>query len=185
MHAGPNGRPLHEVTVEGGEFARRSVRGDMIGAYAYAMLPGGVPSEVVRLNIDDIAEIRAKAEGGGTGAFSPWVTAPKTMWKKSALRRLEKLVPVSAGYRQTMAQAQAFIAVSSPTQPLTDGGDDPEEGPAPTPVEAVAGEPVEAPDVPVTDVDYNPQEWGGDPAWDGLSVTKPGTGVPQEVRGDA
>lgn len=176
MYAGPNGRPLHEVTAEGGEFARRGARGERIGVYAYAMLPGGVPSEVVRLSVDDLAEIRAK--GGGV-----WNTDPIPMEKKSALRRLEKYVPVSAGYRQTLAQAQAFVAATAPTQPLP-GDQDPEQAPPPVPAEQAAEGGTEPADGPVTDVAYDPAEWGGDPAWESLPVTRPGEGVPEEVRRD-
>jgi len=173
MYAGPNGRPLHEVTAVGGEFARRGERGNRIGVYAYAMLPGGVPSEVVRLNLDDLAEIRAK---GG----SIWDTDPIPMEKKSALRRLEKYVPVSAGYRETLSQAQAFVAATAPTQPLP-GDQDPESVPEAT-VQPDGQE--AADDAPVTDVPFDPTAWGGDPAWEDLPVTRPGEGVPEQVRGD-
>lgn len=176
MYAGPNGRPLHEVTAEGGEFARRGARGDRIGSYAYAMLPGGVPSEVVRLSLDDLAEIQAK---GG----SIWGTDPIPMWKKSALRRLEKYVPVSAGYRETLAQAQAFVAASAPTQALPGAGDAEEVPETPAAGQAAEGD-SESADAVVTDVPFDPAEWGGDPAWRELSVTRPGEGVPEEVRRD-
>ena len=176
MHAGPNGRPLHEVTAVGGEFARRNTRGDRIGVYAYAMLPGGVPSEVVRLNVDDLAEIRAK---GG----SIWNTDPIPMEKKSALRRLEKYVPVSAGYRQTLATAQAFVAAQAPTQPLP-GDQDPDAVPDPAPGLAGQGAAEGDADGPETGADLDPAAWGGDPAWEGLSVSRPGEGVPEAVRRD-
>lgn len=175
--AGPNGRPLHKKA--GGPFGRRTERGAIIGSYAYAMLPGGVPSDVVLLSLEDLMEAKAFA-----ATPKLWNQFPVQMYKKTALRRLEPLVPVSAGYRQTQAQTTTFAAVAAPAAPLRM-----EDTSAPVAADegndtVLEGE-VESPtDRPVTDVKFEPSEWGGDPSWDGLSVSRPGDGVPEGVRGD-
>lgn len=177
-YGGPNGRPLHLFGGPAGAFSKRADRGEVIGVYAYAMLPGGVPSEQVLLSIEDLLEIQAFAAGGG----AIWRKHPIPMFKKSALRRLEPYVPVSSGYRSTTAQAQAFIAGAAPAVASVRMED---QVPQADPEEVVEGEIDPAPDKPVTDVPFNPEEWGGDAAWEGLSPTRPGQGVPPEVRGNA
>ena len=80
----------------------REQRGKPILAYAFCWLAGGARSQVVILTREDAEEIRdeysqayqrAKAEGR-TDSF--WHTHFDDMWKKSALRRLHKVVPMSA-----------------------------------------------------------------------------------------
>jgi recombination protein RecT len=170
---GPNSRPSHRKA--GGVFASRADRGDIVGVYAYAMLPGGMPSQVVTLTMEDLMELKALSAAGG----KLWTAYPVPMYKKSALRRLEPYVPVSAGYRETQAQASILTSAVAPASPVRM---EDEAGPAEVD-DAVEGVVEDAPR-PVTDIPFKPEEWGGDPQWEGLSVARPGEGVPPGVRGD-
>jgi recombination protein RecT len=181
LEAGPGGRPVHRRAGKLGAFSSRADRGQIIGAYAYAILQGGIASQAVVMNMEDIAERRAVAS-----ARAIWDKWPIPMMKKTALRALEPYVPVSAFYRSTAVQAQSFVATVAPQAPIRmEDAAGPEDGDN-------AGEPVEGEVVggpegggrPVTDVPFEPEQWGGDPAWEGLSVTRPGDGVPPQVRGD-
>jgi recombination protein RecT len=190
-YQGANGRPLHEFGGKRGAFSTRSERGEVIGVYGYAMLPGGFPSQLILLSIEDLMEIKA-ANPFSDNEDSPWRKWPMRMYLKSALRRLEPYVPMSAGYRTTAIQAQAFVAAQAPHAVAARMED---EAAAEAAAEVVEGsvearqdhdrEESSAPDRPVIDVEYDAAQWGGDPEWEGLSVAKPGQGVPPEVRGDA
>ncbi|KQW13592.1 recombinase RecT [Streptomyces sp. Root369] len=77
-------------------------RGEVIVAYAFAWLKGGARSQVVALTREDAEEIRdqyseayqrAKAE---KREDTFWHTHFVEMWMKSAVRRLAKVVPMSA-----------------------------------------------------------------------------------------
>lgn len=77
-------------------------RGEVMLAYAFAWLKGGARSQVILLTREDAEEIRdeysaayrqAKAEGR-TDTF--WITHFLQMWMKSCVRRLAKVVPMSA-----------------------------------------------------------------------------------------
>lgn len=184
-YAGPNGRPLHEYGGKRGVFSKRSERGEVIGVYGYAILPGGVPSQIVLLSIEDLHEIRA-ANPFSKDENSPWVLWPIPMFKKSALRRLEPYVPVSAAYRETMAQAQAYVAAAAPVaMPALNAEETapPEQADNGEVQEGEVVPPADRGDQPVTDVPYDPSDWK-DPGWDDLPVTRPGGGVPEGVRGD-
>jgi len=179
-YAGPNGRPLHQFGGKLGAFSTRAERGEVIGTYAYAMLPGGFPSQAVLLSFEDLMELKA-ASDSATSKWSPWNKWPLRMYLKSALRRLEPYVPVSAGYRTASVQAQAFVAATAPAVLPPRMEDDvqaevqPDDG-------AMEGQIVDSQDRPVTNVPYDPEQWGGDPAWEGLSKTRPVQ--PQQQGGD-
>ena len=77
-------------------------RGEVVLAYAFAWLKGGSRSQVILLSKEDAEEIRdlysvayqrAKAEGR-TDTY--WITHFLDMWRKSCVRRLAKVVPMSA-----------------------------------------------------------------------------------------
>jgi recombination protein RecT len=72
-----------------------SNRGDKIGAYAIAFLrDGGFQFEI--LGKEEIEKIRATSESYKNEEgrkYSPWETWEDEMWKKSALKRLFKLLP--------------------------------------------------------------------------------------------
>lgn len=67
-------------------------RGKMIGVYAIAKLKDGGVQRVV-LSSADVEKIKAVSRSKGSG---PWVQWPDEMWKKSALRRLTKYLPMDA-----------------------------------------------------------------------------------------
>lgn len=70
-------------------------RGEKIGVYAIAYLrDGGFQFEV--MNKDDIQKVRATSESyknEKTRNYSPWENWEEEMWKKTALKRLFKLLP--------------------------------------------------------------------------------------------
>ncbi|PZQ53189.1 MAG: hypothetical protein DI570_24270, partial [Phenylobacterium zucineum] len=100
---GRDARPDHEVDWFGGE------RGDLIGAYAYAIMKDQATSKVVVIGPDEIAKAKAKSASAGS-AYSPWATNPEAMWLKTAARQLAKWVPTSAEYRrQALRDAQAVM----------------------------------------------------------------------------
>jgi recombination protein RecT len=72
-----------------------SNKGQKIGAYAIAFLrDGGFQFEI--LGKEEIEKIRATSESfanDNARKFSPWETWEDEMWKKSALKRLFKLLP--------------------------------------------------------------------------------------------
>lgn len=70
-------------------------RGEMVGAYAIAYFRDG-GSQFIILNQEDIHAIRACSESyknEKSRKHSPWVKWEAEMWKKSALRRLYKILP--------------------------------------------------------------------------------------------
>jgi len=125
-------------------------RGQMIGAYAYAVFKSGVVSQVIIRNKAEIEQVRDFARGSKSGD-SAWVKWPDRMWKKTVLRELMKFVPTSAEYRLEMARtteaAQRVAAapnmppgVSAPQDDFIDGDfvsvdepDDTDWPPVPTP----------------------------------------------------
>ena len=75
-------------------------RGKLIAAYAYAKLKGGSDYQWEFLNAEDIAKIK-KASRGAASKFSPWNIADweHWMWRKSAIRQLCKMLPMSVEMR--------------------------------------------------------------------------------------
>lgn len=110
---GEHDKPVHHVDWFG------HGRGDMIGVYAYATLTTGAVSRVVILNRDDVMAAR-EASDAKDSSFSPWnrLDAGKdhpeftgrSMWWKTAARRLEPWVPTSAEYRREQLRAAAAAA---------------------------------------------------------------------------
>ncbi len=107
-------------------------RGEMVGVYAYAVLMTGAVSRVVLLSRDDVMAAKDSGDGGDSD-FSPWQRLDagpqhpefrgRSMWWKTAARRLEPWVPTSAEYRreQARAAAEAHRIVADPdTPPATD-----------------------------------------------------------------
>lgn len=92
-------RPEHIVDWFGGD------RGDLVGAYAYALMRDGAVSKVVVLNADDIAQARATSDGSDS-QYSPWQRNPEAMWLKTAAHRLQKWVPTSAEYLREQVRAE-------------------------------------------------------------------------------
>jgi recombination protein RecT len=107
---GEHDKPVHHVNWFGGG------RGEMIGVYAYAELTTGAVSRVVILSKDDVMAAKASSDAGDS-SFSPWNRADggpehpeftgRSMWWKTAARRLEPWVPTSAEYRREQLRAAA------------------------------------------------------------------------------
>ena len=115
---GVHDKPVHKVKWFGGG------RGDMIGVYAYAVLTTGATSRVAILSRDDVMAAK-EASDAGNSSFSPWNRADggqahpeftgRSMWWKTAARRLEPWVPTSAEYRRE--QLRAASAASDLSRP--------------------------------------------------------------------
>lgn len=105
---GVHDRPQHTVNWFGGN------RGEMIGVYAYALLTTGAVSRVVILSKDDVMAAKASSDGASS-SYSPWNRTDggkdhpefngRSMWWKTAARRLEPWVPTSAEYRREQLRA--------------------------------------------------------------------------------
>jgi len=98
-------------------FADDKARGAMVGAYAYAELPGGGVSDVAEMGRGEIMKHKAVAKSTKFWE-GPWEPA---MWRKTLVHELEKYVPTSVEYRQEAARAQAAVedvtARAVPPQP--------------------------------------------------------------------
>jgi recombination protein RecT len=106
-------RPRHEVDWFG------NTRGDMIGVYAYAILLGGAVSRVVVLSRDDVMLAKAKSDAANS-EYSPWNAKDggRSMWWKTAARRLEPWVPTSPEFLRERLRAAA--EASNLTRPSTE-----------------------------------------------------------------
>jgi recombination protein RecT len=113
---GVHDRPQHQLDWFG-----ETGRGDMIGVYAYAILTTGAVSRVVVLSKADVMAAKANSDGadGPNAEYSPWNRYDagkdhpefqgRSMWWKTAARRLEPWVPTSAEYRREQARAAAEV----------------------------------------------------------------------------
>jgi recombination protein RecT len=107
-------------------------RGEMVGVYAYAQLTTGAVSRVVILNRDDVLAARDAGGYRADDPYSPWnrLDAGKdhpeftgrSMWWKTAARRLEPWVPTSAEFRreQLRAAVQAAGPAAAPPASMPD-----------------------------------------------------------------
>lgn len=114
-----SGADAHDSNATGADFfgpdGSRG-RGPMVGVYAYAVLTTGSISRVVLLSRDDVMAAK-NAGDGGDSEFSPWNRLDagpgrpefkgRSMWWKTAARRLEPWVPTSAQFRKELARAAA------------------------------------------------------------------------------
>lgn len=94
-------RPIHEPDWFGD-------RGPLVGAYAYAVMKDGATSQVVVYSKKQIDEVKAVSRGSGS-ASSPWSKWYDRMALKTVVRRLAKLVPSSAEYREQVLRTEAAI----------------------------------------------------------------------------
>lgn len=94
-------------------------RGEMIGAYAYAVMRDGTVSQVVMRNRAEIEKVKAVSKTAKS-AQSPWTVWPDRMWRKTVLRELSKFVPTSSEYRPVQAEGLRVPEVVEPvrSQPL-------------------------------------------------------------------
>jgi recombination protein RecT len=100
-------------------------RGQMIGAYAYAVMKDGATSQVVLRSRTEIEQVQAVSKIGKAGD-SPWVRWPDRMWKKTVVRELIKFIPTSTEYRREQLRA-AIEADTLRHTPDQQGGAEPVE----------------------------------------------------------
>lgn len=98
-------RPHHEVDWFG-------ERGDLLGAYAYAVLDDGATSKVAVIGPREAARAKAMSKGSSK-PDSPWNTDTAEMWRKTAVRRLEDWVP-SSSVDQAFVLRQTAAAAAAP-----------------------------------------------------------------------
>jgi recombination protein RecT len=136
LHAAGGGDPYNSNSTGADFFGATGSRdrGAMVGVYAYAILTTGAVSRVAILNRDDVHAARDAGGWKADDRYSPWNRADggaahpeltgRSMWWKTAARRLEPWVPTSAEYRreQLRAAASAHEAVAMrPVQPVPAG----------------------------------------------------------------
>lgn len=102
--------PIHHVP--GDDWMSRDIRvANLKGAYAYAVLEGGVTSRIVVMGKAQIMTHRDKAGKNREGVATFWDGEfGLSMWLKTAVHELEKWVPTSASYRQERARADVALA---------------------------------------------------------------------------
>jgi recombination protein RecT len=86
-------------------------RGELMGAYAYAVMKDGATSKVVVYSKAEIDKVRAVSKSG-SNYDSPWVKWYDRMALKTVLHRLAHFVPTSAEYRREQLRAAAEVAQS-------------------------------------------------------------------------
>lgn len=111
--------PLHEIDWDADDQARGGLR----LVYAYARMATGAVSKVVVLNKADIADIKRKSTGASS-EYSPWQTATKAMWMKSAVRQLKKWVPTSVEWRNEPPAVDGHTMVATIERPALVPADD-------------------------------------------------------------
>lgn len=91
---GSNGR-LHHAP----KYFDTKGRGELVGVYAYAKLTGGGEQWAV-MSIAEVDAVRARSRASGSG---PWVTDYAEMAKKTVVRRLAKMLPISVDDQEAVA----------------------------------------------------------------------------------
>jgi recombination protein RecT len=126
---GADDKPVHSFGGEGttgadffGAAGFRD-RGPMVGVYAYAQLTTGAYSRPVILNRADVEAARDAGGWKPDDPFSPWNRYDagkdhpefqgRSMWWKTAAKRLEPWVPTSAEYRREQLRASASAAAAA------------------------------------------------------------------------
>lgn len=104
---GRHDRPDHQPSWFGD-------RGQMIGAYAYALMRDGSTSKVVVRSKAEIERVRDVSKSSRSAA-SPWKQWPDRMWLKTVIRELSKFVPTSAEYMREQLRAVRDVAAERPT----------------------------------------------------------------------
>lgn len=122
---GVDDKPVHEIGGRGttgadffGKDGSRN-RGAMVGVYAYAELTTGAVSRVVVMDRDDVMAARESSDAKDS-KYSPWnrldggkdhpELTGRSMWWKTAAKRLEPWVPTSAEYRREQLRAAAVAS---------------------------------------------------------------------------
>jgi recombination protein RecT len=109
------------------EFAAPEKRGPLKVAYAWAVMASGTPSAVAWLPLHEIVRARSFSKSGDKFWGPEWpAEGPNTerMWLKTALHRLEPLVPTSSEYRDQLqlshvaAVGDEFAGMPDPGRPI-------------------------------------------------------------------
>lgn len=74
------------------ELKDREKEASWIGAYAVAIYADGSEPDFIYLTREKVMAAKSRSKAAESG---PWVTDPEEMWKKTAIRRLAKLLPQS------------------------------------------------------------------------------------------
>lgn len=108
-------RPRFKAAGDGskGWFAGKKGRGELMGAFAYAVMKDGSVSNVVIVDADRIAAAK-EASAGSHSQYSPWQKHPVSMYKKTAAHDLAKWVPTSA-LDKTRENARGVIGEQAAT----------------------------------------------------------------------
>ena len=94
-------RPVHHPRAGDGLAWFSDVRGEVLGAYAYAVMRDGAISNVIIADKARIDRAR-KASATAGSSYSPWVTDYRAMVLKTAAHDLTKWTPTSAEYREAL-----------------------------------------------------------------------------------
>jgi recombination protein RecT len=141
------GKPAGDGPTTGADFFGATGsrdRGEMVGVYAYAELTNGAVSRVVLLSRDDVHAARDSGGYKPDDQYTPWNRLDggkdhlefkgRSMWWKTAAKRLEPWVPTSAEYRREMLRASSAAAEAASARYV--GAVIPEPGSTPVPVTA-------------------------------------------------
>ncbi len=134
-----NGEITHSVNW-------RKPRGEVEAVYAVAVLKGG-ETQTVTMTRDEVEGIRKRSRAGTSG---PWITDWAEMAKKTAVRRLSKMLPLSSEIMSHVEKDDAQFAMRNVTPSLVVSENpilaDPYAEPDPKPeqsLEPVAESPIE------------------------------------------
>ena len=193
---GDDERPVHDFTASrggttGADFFGQDGdpdRGGMVGVYGVAKFLTGDWSRPVLLNRNDVYAARAAGGWKPDDKYTPWNRLDagpdhpefqgRSMWYKTAAKRLEPWVPTSAEYRREQLRASASAAAASgrgiPVLAEADGEIHEAEVVEPP---AIAGTAANGDGVAVTNATADSQPPAEDVPWP--EAVKPGTGAPK------
>lgn len=95
-----------------------SPRGELVGAYAYAVMKTGAVSRVVVMSKAEIEKVKAVSKTASK-SDSPWHRWPDRMWLKTVVHQLKKWIPSSAEYREHALRAAGALDEVSPAMKAT------------------------------------------------------------------
>jgi len=164
-------------------------RGDMVGVYAYAELDSGAVSRVVLLDRQDVMAARDSGGYKPDDKYTPWNRLDggkdrpelrgRSMWLKTAARRLEPWVPTSAEYRRESLRAAVAASGNVPPAAMTAQSQDEDVHEAEVVGEADALA-VEAPSAGARQAGADDGSLLVEDPPDWPETRKPGTGLPDE-----
>lgn len=105
-------KPTHRTPQ--GNWFKAGDRGQVVGAYAYAVMVDGAVSKVVIVDDERIKRAIA-ASPTGNSTHSPWKTDYRSMVLKTAAHDLAKWVPTSPEFAREKLRVQRDVALEHPT----------------------------------------------------------------------